>query len=70
MEKVLYKKSYQLNSFAPKRYDDLLGKRGIFSTIRVIGKCLILKGFFNFNECYLPTLNFFFFSNIDLLLVT
>ena len=38
MEKVLYKKSYQLNSFAPKRYDDLLGKRGIFSTIRVLGK--------------------------------
>ena len=38
MEKVLYKKSYQLNSFTPKRYDDLLGKRGIFSTIRVLGK--------------------------------
>ena len=38
MEKVLYKKSYQLNSFAPKRYNDLLGKRGIFSTIRVLGK--------------------------------
>ena len=38
MEKILYKKSYQLNSFAPKKYDDLLGKRGIFSTIRVLGK--------------------------------
>ena len=38
MVKILYKKSYQLNSLKPKKYDALWGKKGIFSTIRFIGK--------------------------------
>ena len=38
MVKILYKKSYQLNSLKPIKYDDLLGKKGVFSTIRVLGK--------------------------------
>jgi len=38
MAKILYKKSYQLSSFKPIKYDDLWGKKGVFSTIRVIGK--------------------------------
>ena len=38
MVKILYKKSYQLNSLKPIKYDDLLGKKGIFSTIRILGK--------------------------------
>ena len=37
MVKILYKKSYQLNSFKLIKYDDLWGKRGIFSTIRILG---------------------------------
>ena len=37
MAKKLLKKSYQLNSLKPIKYDDLLGKKGIFSTIRVLG---------------------------------
>ena len=37
MAKILYKKSYQLNSFKLIKYDNLLGKKGIFSTIRVVG---------------------------------
>ena len=38
MEKFLYKKSYQLNSFKSIEYDDLWGNKGIFTTIRIIGK--------------------------------
>ena len=36
MEKYLYKKSYQLNSFKPIRFNDLWGKKGVFTTIRVV----------------------------------
>ena len=38
MADFLFKKSFQLKNFKPKIYDDLWGKRGVFSTIRVIGK--------------------------------
>ena len=38
MADFLFKKSYQLKSFKSIVYDDLLGKRGIFTTIRVLGK--------------------------------
>ena len=38
MVKILYKKSYQLSSLKPIKYDALWGKKGIFSTIRFIGK--------------------------------
>ena len=38
MVKYLYKKSYQLNSFNPIKYDNLWGKKGIFSTIRILGQ--------------------------------
>ena len=37
MANFLFKKSFQLKSFKPTIYDDLWGKRGVFSTIRVIG---------------------------------
>ena len=37
MAKTLYKKSYQLNSFKLIRFDDLWGKKGIFTTIRILG---------------------------------
>ena len=38
MADYLFKKSFQLKTFKPTIYDDLWGKRGVFSTIRVIGK--------------------------------
>ena len=38
MVNFLFKKSFQLKTFQPTIYDDLWGKRGVFSTIRVIGK--------------------------------
>ena len=38
MANFLFKKSFQLKNFKPIIYDDLWGKKGIFSTIRVIGK--------------------------------
>ena len=38
MANFLFKKSFQLKNFKPIIYDDLWGKRGVFSTIRVIGK--------------------------------
>ena len=38
MANFLYKKSFLLKTFKPIIYDDLWGKRGVFSTIRVIGK--------------------------------
>jgi len=38
MANFLLKKSFQLKNFKPIIYDDLWGKRGVFSTIRVIGK--------------------------------
>ena len=38
MVNFLYKKSFLLKTFKPTIYDDLWGKRGVFSTIRVIGK--------------------------------
>ena len=38
MVKILYKKSYQLSSLKPIKYDPLWGKRGIFTTIRFIRK--------------------------------
>ena len=38
MADFLFKKSFQLKTFQPKIYDDLWGKRGVFSTIRVIGE--------------------------------
>ncbi len=46
MAKILYKKSYQLNSLKLIRYDSLWGKKGIFSTIRILGskpKLLLLN---------------------------
>ena len=50
MVKILYKKSYQLSSLKPINYDDLWGKKGVFSTIRVIGKkpkFILLKSHMN-----------------------
>tara|TARA_Y100001970_G_C14246009_1_gene868247 strand:+ start:510 stop:1262 length:753 start_codon:yes stop_codon:yes gene_type:complete len=38
MAKFLLKKSYQLNNLKLIKYDDLWGAKGIFTTIRVIGK--------------------------------
>ena len=38
MANFLFKKSFQLKTFKPIIYDDLWGKKGVFSTIRVIGK--------------------------------
>ena len=38
MVNYLFKKSFQLKAFKPIIYDDLWGKRGVFSTIRIIGK--------------------------------
>ena len=38
MVNFLFKKSYQLKTFKPIVYDDLWGKKGIFTTIRVVGK--------------------------------
>ena len=35
MANFLFKKSFQLKTFKPIVYDDLWGKRGVFSTIRV-----------------------------------
>ena len=37
MVNFLFKKSFQLKTFKPTFYDDLWGKRGVFSTIRIIG---------------------------------
>ena len=37
MANFLFKKSFQLKTFKPIIYNDLWGKRGVFSTIRVIG---------------------------------
>ena len=37
MANFLFKKSFQLKTFKPIIYDDLWGKRGVFSTIRIIG---------------------------------
>ncbi len=37
MVNYLFKKSFQLKTFKPIIYDDLWGKRGVFSTIRIIG---------------------------------
>ena len=34
----LFKKSFQLKTFKPIIYSDLWGKRGVFSTIRIVGK--------------------------------
>ena len=38
MVNFLFKKSYQLKTFKPIVYDDLWGKKGIFTTIRVVGE--------------------------------
>ena len=38
MVKFLFKKSYQLKTLKPIKYDELWGKKGIFTTIRVLGK--------------------------------
>ena len=38
MADYLFKKSFQLKTFKPIIYDDLWGKRGVFSTIRIIKK--------------------------------
>ena len=38
MVNFLFKKSYHLKTFKPIVYDDLWGKKGIFTTIRVVGK--------------------------------
>jgi len=37
MANFLFKKSFQLKTFKPIIYDDLWGKKGVFSTIRIIG---------------------------------
>ena len=37
MANFLFKKSFQLKTFKPIIYNDLWGKRGVFSTIRIIG---------------------------------
>ena len=38
MVKYLYKKSYQLKSLEPTKYNDLWGTKGVFTTIRVVSK--------------------------------
>ncbi len=38
MENILFKKSYLLSNFKEIKYDDLWNKKGIFTTIRVIGR--------------------------------
>ena len=38
MENILFKKSYQHKSFEHIPFDDLWNKKGIFTTIRVVGK--------------------------------
>ena len=38
MVNFLFKKSFQLRTFKPIIYDDLWGKKGIYSTIRIIGE--------------------------------
>ena len=54
MENILFKKSYLLNNFKEVKYNDLWNKKGIFTTIRVIGRpyCLYL-----FNQ-HLKNLNY------------
>ena len=53
MADFLFKKSFQLKNLKPKIYDDLWGKRGVFSTIRVIGK---KPNYILFND-HLKTIN-------------
>ena len=46
MENILFKKSYQLDSYKEVKFDDLWNDKGIFTTIRVLGKpyrCILLK---------------------------
>ena len=38
MENILFKKSYQLDSYKEVKFDDLWNDKGIFTTIRVLGK--------------------------------
>jgi len=38
MANYLFKKSFQLKTFKPTVYNDLWGNRGVFSTIRIVGK--------------------------------
>jgi len=38
MENILFKKSYLLSNFKEIKYNDLWNKKGIFTTIRVIGR--------------------------------
>jgi len=38
MANYLFKKSFQFKTFKPIIYNDLWGKRGVFSTIRIVGK--------------------------------
>ena len=38
MANYLFKKSFQLKTFKPTTHDNLWGKRGVFTTIRIIGK--------------------------------
>ena len=53
MEKNLFEHSYNINSFREKKFDPLWNKRGIFTSIPVIGKKPYLIGF----DKYLRTLN-------------
>ncbi len=46
MENILFKKSYQLDSYKEVKFDDLWNEKGIFTTIRILGKpyrCILLK---------------------------
>ena len=46
MVNYLFKKSFQLKTLKPIIYSDLWGKRGVFSTIRIVGKksnCILLQ---------------------------
>ena len=54
MENILFKKSYLLSNFKEIKYNDLWNKKGIFTTIRAIGRpyCLYL-----FNQ-HLKNLNY------------
>ena len=38
MVNFLFKKSYQLKTLKPIVYDDLWGKKGVFTTIRIVGR--------------------------------
>ena len=53
---ILFKKSYLLSNFKEIKYNDLWNKKGIFTTIRVIGRPYRLYLF----DQHLKNLNYYF----------